>query len=91
MLQTPSRLFKDKDLHAIMEACIILHNMIVEDERGLDLPLSYKPHSSPPPSSRQNVSFGEFVAKFFEIRDADTHDQLQSDLIEHLWQRRGDM
>ena len=65
--------------------------MIIEDERELDLELVYEPHSAPPQSSRCTISFGEFVANFFSVRNADMHDQLQSDLIDHLWDRRGDM
>ena len=32
----PGRFWKSEDLHYIMKACIILHNMIIEDERDSD-------------------------------------------------------
>jgi hypothetical protein len=33
-----ARLWKQSDLNSIMKACIILHNMIIEDEKGANLP-----------------------------------------------------
>jgi hypothetical protein len=39
ILHGPARLWKQKTLNSIMCACVILHNMVIEDERGLDLPV----------------------------------------------------
>jgi hypothetical protein len=33
IIKGPARFWKKADLHSIMTACIILHNMIVEDEQ----------------------------------------------------------
>lgn len=33
IIRGPSRMFKVKELTNMMKACVILHNMIIEDER----------------------------------------------------------
>ena len=35
ILHRPARLWNQKVLNSIMHACVILHNMVVEDERGV--------------------------------------------------------
>ena len=35
----PTRFWSKNVLHDIMTACIIMHNMIIEDERNLDAPI----------------------------------------------------
>jgi hypothetical protein len=39
ILHCPGRLWRQADLNAIMTTCIVLHNLIVEDERGVELPV----------------------------------------------------
>ncbi|XP_062170457.1 uncharacterized protein LOC133876188 [Alnus glutinosa] len=88
----PARLYQPELLKDIMMACIILHNMTVEDERGLylgadefdneqitDIPFE-------PPSHEHTDEIVDFMQNRHCIRDQETHSQLQSDLIEHLWQ-----
>jgi hypothetical protein len=38
IIHRPTRLWHQQTLNTIMRACVILHNMIVEDERGVQLP-----------------------------------------------------
>jgi hypothetical protein len=38
IIRHAARLWKQSDLNSIMKACIILHNMIIEDEKGANLP-----------------------------------------------------
>jgi hypothetical protein len=74
-------------LKDIMTACIILHNMIIEDERHID--------------EVERGDYEQFNATtliqchtllhlnlwtLFDIIIKETHSQLQSDLVEHLWQ-----
>jgi hypothetical protein len=81
-------------LFDIMTTCIIMHNMIVEDERGgpmvtntnfdnIDTQIN-------PTVARLNVIEREaFVNAHHKICNRDLHYQLQSDLIEHIWMRHG--
>jgi hypothetical protein len=73
-----------------MTTCIILHNMIIEDER--DLGSIESPYESGAAEIRDFVwtsNFVSFVKKHEEIRDSQTHFELKNDLIEHLWQWQG--
>ncbi|XP_062170570.1 uncharacterized protein LOC133876310 [Alnus glutinosa] len=92
IVRGPARLYQPELLKDIMMACIILHNMIVEDERDMylgadefnyeqinDVPLE-------PPSHEVTNEVVEFMQNRHRIRDQETHLQLQLDLIEHLWQ-----
>jgi hypothetical protein len=75
-----------------MNACVIIHNMIIESERE-------HPVYDPKPYHRQGslanvdhqmpATFAAFFAMWQEIRDANTHSQLQDDLVEHLWMLKG--
>ena len=77
-----------------MYACVILHNMIIEDERGIyDIPddNTYEQGQSSP-----NISglahgpiygFTDILDKDNEIRNRSTHVRLKEDLIEHIWQK----
>jgi hypothetical protein len=73
-----------------MTACIIMHNMIIEDEQ--DLGRIESPYESGVAEIRDFVSpmtsdFVSFVKKHKEIRDSQIHFELKNDLVEHLWQR----
>jgi hypothetical protein len=71
-----------------MTARIILHNMIIEDER--DLGRIESSYESGAIETRHFVSptrtsdFVSFVKKHEEIRDSQMHFQLENDLVEHL-------
>ncbi|KAL9659226.1 hypothetical protein QQ045_018704 [Rhodiola kirilowii] len=79
-----------------MRACIILHNMIVEDERN-----TYATPFGPLPSyddisdglSQPNLGeepfapYENYIQSNIRIRDKPKHRQLQADLVEHISQR----
>ena len=76
-----------------MKACIILHNMIVEDERDdnevVDLDYEQIDRVDNPPMQvlhEQSDGFISYIERHGHIRDREIHFQLQLDLIEHLWQ-----
>ncbi|XP_062206263.1 uncharacterized protein LOC133908286 [Phragmites australis] len=86
-----TRLWDEETLSAIMTACIIMHNMIIEDEReDDDVDYAYEgagedvqaSHDVTPPlmvlSQRYNA-----------IRCKQAHVNLREDLVEHLWQLHG--
>ena len=70
--------------------------MIVEDERNEDEDFLYDGVGQlvrPSPSEERNHTreFREFMQAHHAIQNVQTHSQLREDLIEHLWQRQGDM
>ena len=92
-----ARFFHLETLQKIMKACIILHNMIVEDERDdnevVDLDYEQNDRVDNPPLQvlrEQSDEFLSYIERHGRIRDREIHFQLQSDLIEHLWQLQGE-
>ena len=73
-----------------MKACIILHNIIIEDERDeaetVDLDYEQIDEISCTPMSLELTNeFMEFIQVHQCIRDREVHSQLQMNLVEHLW------
>ncbi|CAM0942820.1 unnamed protein product [Alopecurus aequalis] len=98
ILRRPARLYDRGDLHNIMIACIILHNMIVDDEKEeagniLDLNLNEEAGSSivfPSVFTHGDMpEFAEVLERDARIRDRPTHKSLKNDLIEHIWKKFG--
>jgi len=90
IVRGPARFWKLEMLKDIMMACVILHNMIVEDERtnNRDEDFEYEQLNEPlePVTLGATNDFSEFIRRHHSIRDRETHSQLQLDLVEHLWQ-----
>ncbi|XP_056844811.1 uncharacterized protein LOC130496616 [Raphanus sativus] len=89
VIKNPSHLWDKKKISNIMRACIILHNMIVEDERrtetedetfqGQDTSFCVKiPTELFTPGDRRE-----------RIKASPVHKQLKLDLIEHIWNQFG--
>jgi hypothetical protein len=96
IIHQPARLWERQELADIMYACIILHNMIVEDERGSygipdDNTYEQGQFSAQITGLDQGPIYGfaEVLQKNRNIRDRATHRRLKQDLIEHMWQRFG--
>jgi hypothetical protein len=85
------RLWDTETLGNIMKACVIMHNMIVEDEGVVDPTeqFDFGGHNVEPSHDR-NRTLDEFIAAHIRIRDKGTHQQLKEDLIEHIWQHYPD-
>lgn len=68
--------------------------MIVEDERELHFSNeNYDFDESVPLASTSRArirDFKEFIQVHQQIRDKQTHIQLQNDLVEHLWEIHGE-
>ena len=80
-----------------MKARIILHNIIVEDERDenevVDLDYEQIDGVDNPPvqvSHDQADGFMAYIQSYERIRIREIHSQLRLDLIEHLWQLQGE-
>ena len=87
IVRGPSRVWDTETLENIMKACVIMHNMIIEDEEPL-IPMSASSmvDKNVEPSHENNRTIDEFIDAHKRIRDNETHHQLKEDLIEHLWQ-----
>jgi hypothetical protein len=94
ILHYAARLWNQYDLNTIMRACVILYNMVVENERGVDLPhvhVSEWPGVPNPPITPLRVLPGieEFMKAYSLIYDKSTAQQLKLDLIDHMWELYG--
>ncbi|KAL5549771.1 hypothetical protein UlMin_005002 [Ulmus minor] len=59
-------------LHDIMTACIIMHNMIIEDERDVDAPIDNQMKAPTPEveiAVDENAQFQNFLARHRQIKD----------------------
>jgi hypothetical protein len=69
-----------------MTACVIMHNMIIEDDRGKNVDHThYELMGVPVQVRRSTHRIARFIASYHGIRSNDTHDELQKDLIEEWW------
>ena len=97
IIREPARMWDIADLAIIMRSCIILHNMIVEDERD-----TYAQHwtdydqseasgssTSQPFSIEVLPVFANHVRARSELRDSNVHHELQADLVKHIWAKFG--
>ena len=78
-----------------MKAVIILHNMIIEDEWDLSLDQQYEITPTTNYTTTANRitvknDIERIIKRFREVRDKTQHYQLRNDLVEHLWQRKGE-
>jgi hypothetical protein len=85
----------DKDkISQIMRACVIMHNMIVEDEGFVVDPnerFDYGGNNVEPAHGRATRTLDEYIDAHRKIRNKETHDKLKEDLIEHLWNHHPDL
>jgi len=97
IIREPARLWDIADLGIIMRSCIILHNMIVKDERDTyaqrwtDFEQSEGSESSiPQPYSTEVLpTFANHVRARSELRDPNVYHELQADLVKHIWTKFG--
>ena len=91
IIANPSRLWSQQDMGLVMKTCIILNNLIVKDERDLRLVDLYEPSTATiTPVQGAGGTFDDFIGCFRSIRDQNTHQQLCADLIQHLWDLKGE-
>ena len=68
-----------------MSSFVIVHNMIIEDERDLNLEFFYDNIGRRVKPARNPDEIAAFLETYKQIEDRDTHQQLCNDLIEHEW------
>ena len=72
-----------------MTTCIILHNMIIENERNFNDPIEVA-REVPPMEVEMTIDedsrFQQFLARYKRIKDKEVHFNLLNALIDHLWE-----
>ena len=92
IVRRPAHLWDEDTLGEIMNACIIMHNMIVEDEGDDEDDFNYDDMGEKVTVSHDSTpELDAFIQNYKNIKDKETHTQLQADLIEHLWQNYPDL
>ena len=102
IIKQPNMYWHERTIHDIMYACIILHNMIIEDEREQNLPAVGIPeqpfdlgeaNENLDHARDANINIGLTFTKYrtgvIDIQDRRVHIVLKKDLIEHWWARKG--
>ena len=86
IVRGPARFWDLKNLWYIMTACVIVHNMIIENEHGQNLDYTFYDLMGQPFQPRRIVDcISRFLKVHHEVRDVDIHDDLQKDLMEKWW------
>lgn len=95
IIRGAARFWKKKDLHEVMFACIIMHNMIVEEERSgyQNANLDYESSPTIPFAefSRDcdNTNYVSFLGRHRNLINQGEHNELRRRLVAHLWGKRG--
>ncbi|GKC32581.1 putative nuclease HARBI1 [Tanacetum coccineum] len=99
-LRHPCLIWDYEQMGQIMIACIIMHNMIVEDER--ETYRNYDPseffndtHTNGNDdvveySTERIADLRSYMRNREQLRNREAHSSLRNDLIEHIWQKFGD-
>nr|XP_027075763.1 uncharacterized protein LOC113699589 [Coffea arabica] len=88
IVRGPARFWHKAKLKDIVYTCIILHNMIVEDE-GDAIKNWDDDDEEPMIPVTQVENFHHYLQRNAKLRDREVHHQLLSDLFEHIWERFG--
>ena len=94
ILHSPARLWNPRDLNSIVRACVILHNMIIVDERGKDVAQLHNSEwpgaANPPINQNRNVpAIAQLIDAYSVIKSKETSTSLRNDLVEHIWELYG--
>ncbi|XP_047949010.1 uncharacterized protein LOC125194837 [Salvia hispanica] len=93
IVKGPARFWFKEVIADVMYACIIMHNMIVEQEVGHvtdwvdDEAGSSSSTTTPPVTRGLPLGFGEVLQQQTSMRSQQDHTQLMTDMIEEVWNR----
>lgn len=91
IIYNAGRLWSHQDMNTIMKACLILHNMIVENERGMQSADgdSHEEGNQPDDRDRFVPEVTALMEAYEKIQDRGTSNRLQQDLVDHHWMLKG--
>ncbi|KAL3625657.1 hypothetical protein CASFOL_030511 [Castilleja foliolosa] len=95
IIKGPCRLWHGQQICELMKCCIILHNMIVEDnhnEEGDDFvndPSRYNV-VEPAVPNRDPITITQYLSNRAGVRDTTRYYMLRNDLVEHVWKEYRD-
>uniref|UniRef100_A0A0D3CCW3 Uncharacterized protein n=1 Tax=Brassica oleracea var. oleracea TaxID=109376 RepID=A0A0D3CCW3_BRAOL len=99
IVKNPAILWEKRQIGMAMRTCIILHNMIVENERNgytqydtSEFEEGTSTRSSnvdAPDTSEMPPNFGNMLLIRTHVRDRHLHERLKNDLIENIWNKFG--
>ena len=87
VVRNPSSLWDKNKIGNIMRVCIILHNMIVEDERDSYGNASVFEQGEDEDTTfvvRRPTNLGATMGRRADVRDTSDHHQLKADLVENI-------
>jgi hypothetical protein len=76
-------------MNTIMRACIIPQNMILKDERHIDINEFIKSDGTPVTMDNDVSAIQEIMVRYKEITNKGTSRNLHEDLVEHHWFLKG--
>jgi hypothetical protein len=91
IISSPGRSYSVRILGLIMRTCVILHNMIIDDERDDGHDDNYETVISAVGPAVNNGPTPPLAARLLadaEMSSSPLYTQLQRDLVQHLWSRR---
>uniref|UniRef100_A0A0D3D286 DDE Tnp4 domain-containing protein n=1 Tax=Brassica oleracea var. oleracea TaxID=109376 RepID=A0A0D3D286_BRAOL len=97
IVKNPALLWDKEKIGWIMRSCVILHNMIVENERDgytqIDTSEFESGESSRSSKVKTRTSFniGNMLGVRNEVRDSEKHHLLKADLVENVWKKFGNV
>jgi len=92
IVKGPARTWKPSELKKIMECVVIMHNMGIEYEEGLEELRAEDYEDATPARLNPNRNVPEIhrlIAGHRQIESRSGHDQLTADLMEHVWSTYG--
>lgn len=72
----------------VLMARLILHNMIIEVERGED-PKDFRGEAPVLTMRREMMPLNDYLAEVGDLESYSGHYNLRNNLIKHLWKRKG--
>ncbi|KAJ0394786.1 hypothetical protein ATCC90586_007854 [Pythium insidiosum] len=86
IVNTPGRFWSVDVLRSIWKACVVMHNMIIEDDELTGTSDDIRDEAAPAQSTaRSPMAFDQFLTQLGPIQDETKDAALQSDLVEHMW------